>query len=898
MMSRIAAFVPLLAVLLARPVGAVDPAALDKAFLRDHCTSCHNAEDKKGRLDLAGLAFDPADAANLAVWVKVHDRVQAGEMPPRTRARPDAARQKAFVEGLARSIVAAERAAEGGEGRAMLRRLNRQEYENALRDLLGVPWAPIAHRLPEDGEAYRFNKSGEALDVSHVQMASFMDSANYTLRLAMATRLERPAKTTRRLYARDEPSLRNWRPRENGTLPDRLSFPVLDGHAQPDVRAGRAPATSPETREREAVGKVSSIFSDAGGYGWSGWRAPIAARYKLRISGYTIWVAGGGVARWFYEGQGAEKAPVYHTLLWHRPNLDEVYPGRRNEPIGVYASGGGQTRPVGAVDFTPRPTVSEIEVFLLAGEVVRTDGSRLFRTRVNGTDEQYVNPLATEDGMPGYAVQWLEVEGPFFDDPDSGVGYRLLFDRLPLVPSKDARTGVPLEVGPGPAGGRGRPGGMREALFEVQSEAPRQDAERLLRSFLKKAYRRPVAEADVRRFLALYDDRFKQGDGFTRSMLTAYTAVLSSPGFVFVEEKPGRLDDHALATRLALFLWNSVPDGELRDLADRGELRKPEVLRAQTERMLDDPRARRFVEAFTDYWLDLRKIDDTSPSSTLYNDYELDEPLKLAALEETRLFVAELLRADLPARYVVDSDFTFLNERLADHYGIKGVEGVRFRKVKIPAESVRGGLMTQASVLKVTANGTTTSPVLRGRWITERILGLETPPPPPTVEAVEPDIRGAVTIRQQLDKHRANASCAACHSKMDPPGFALESFDVIGGYRERYRAVSDKVPPVEGHGMNGQAFRFHYALPVDSAGTLPDGRPFKDVRELKKLLAQDDVPIARNLVRQLTVFATGAPVRFSDREEVEKILAAAKPGKYGVRSLVHAIVQSELFRNK
>jgi hypothetical protein len=345
-------------------------------------------------------------------------------------------------------------------------------------------------------------------------------------------------------------------------------------------------------------------------------------------------------------------------------------------------------------------------------------------------------------------------------------------------------------------------------------------------------------------------------------------------------------------------LWNSIPDATLRTLAERGELSKPDVLRAQTERMLDDPRARRFVEAFTDYWLDLRKIDDTAPSTTLYNDYELDEPLKLAALEETRLFFAELLRADLPARNVVDSDFTFLNERLADHYGIRGVSGVHFRKVKLPPDSLRGGLMTQASVLKVTANGTTTSPVLRGHWITERILGLETPPPPPTVEAVEPDIRGAVTIRQQLEKHRANASCAVCHSKMDLPGFALESFDVMGGHRERYRAVSDKVPPVKGFGMNGQPFAFHYALPVDSAGTLPDGRPFKDARELKKLLVQDEVPIARNLVRQLTIFATGAPVRFSDREEIEKSLDAAKARRHGVRSIVHAIVQSELFRNK
>ena len=346
--------------------------------------------------------------------------------------------------------------------------------------------------------------------------------------------------------------------------------------------------------------------------------------------------------------------------------------------------------------------MSEIEVFLLPNEVVRTDGSRLFRTRVNGTDEQYVNPLATEDGMPGYAIQWVEVEGPFYDDPVGGAGYERLFDQLRLVPSKQARVGVPLEivpitsVGPGPAAGGGDSGGrrgppglrrgaVRDALYEVESEAPRQDAERLLRSFLRKAYRRPVAEADVQRFLRLFDDQFQRGSGFARSMLSAYTAVLSSPGFVFVEERPGRLDESALATRLALFLWNSIPDDTLRALADRGELGNRDVLHAQVERMLEDPKARRFVEAFTDYWLDLRKIDDTSPSTTLYNDYELDDPLKLAALEETRLFFAELLHADVPARHVVDSDFTFLNERLADHYGIGGVSGVR-----IPQGEVAG----------------------------------------------------------------------------------------------------------------------------------------------------------------------------------------------------------------
>ena len=662
------------------------------------------------------------------------------------------------------------------------------------------------------------------------------------------------------------------------------------------------------------MGKVSSIFSDAGQYGW-GFNAPAAGRYRIRLKGYSVWVSGGGIGRWFYEGQGAEKAPVYWLPVWHRPNADEIWPGRNNEPIGIYAQSSGQTRPIGVMDFTPEPSVGEIEVQLAGGESIRTDAMRLFRTRVNGTDEQYVNPLATKEGMPGYAVQWLEVTGPL-EDAHTASGYKLLFGDLPMRRlGAGEKGGVPLEVvapniSPpvgGPPGaavfGGGGPGGFRRTpisnvTVEVLSKTPQQDAERLLRSFIQTAYRRPVEEPEVQRFLGLFKREFELGSGFARSMLTAYTGVLVSPGFVFVEEQPGKLDDWALATRLSLFLWNSTPDAALRARAESGELHKPEVLRTETERLLNDPKSRRFVDAFTDYWLDLRKIDDTSPSATIYNDYELDEPLKLAALEETQLFFAELLRADLPARNIVASDFTYLNERLANHYGIPGVAGAKMRRVALPPGSERGGLMTMASVLKVTANGTTTSPVLRGHWITERILGIETRPPPPNVKAVEPDIRGAVTIRQQLAKHRDNPSCASCHTKMDPPGFALESFDVMGARRERYRAVAENVKPEPGYGLNGQAFAFHYGLPVDSAGELPDGRTFRDIKEFKRLVLSDEVSVARNLARQLVIFATGAPVRFSDRGELERILQRASARQYGVRTLVEEIVRSELFQTK
>ena len=402
----------------------------------------------------------------------------------------------------------------------------------------------------------------------------------------------------------------------------------------------------------------------------------------------------------------------------------------------------------------------------------------------------------------------------------------------------------------------------------------------------------------MQRYLAVVKNEMKNGHDFTYSMLAGYTAIICSPPFLYLEEEPGRLDNYALASRLSFFLWNSPPDEALLARAHSGELAQPGVLHSEVERLLNDPKSRRFVEAFLDYWLDLRKFDATTPSNTLYPDYYLDEGLTEAAIDESRMFFTELLERNLPARNVIDSDFTYLNERLAVHYGIPGVEGGNMRRVSLPAGSVRGGVMTQAIVLKVTANGTTTSPVVRGKWISERILGQIVPPPPSGVPAVDPDTRGAVTIRQQLAQHRADESCAACHNKIDPQGFALENFDVMGGWRDRYRGdAKDKIPEL-GQGKNGWPFDFHYALPVESQGQLPDGRKFNDVREFKQLILQDEPQIARNLTRQLVVYATGAPIRFSDRAAVEQILEQTKADQYGVRSLVHAIVESDLFLNK
>jgi hypothetical protein len=846
-----------------------------RKFLDAHCTECHDAEMNKGGLDLTALKFDPAQPTNFAKWVLVYDRANNVEMPPKKKPRPEAVELASFLKSLSAPLVASEKSRLGTEGRATQRRLNRYEYENALRDLLHAPWLQIRNSLPEDGEAFRFNKVGDVLDMSHVQMARYLNAADYALRQVIAPYAERPATTLKRYYARDQHSYTGpMKFDEFNTAPERATFPVLGFEGQSEVRAGKAPITSTnaEERELEGVGVVASAYEPIEPK-FNQFRAPVPGHYKLRFNAYSVWVG---------PGQGKQ---------WFIPNLDDISRGHRDEPITITAdTPPGQLRTLGNFDITPDPSVHELDVWLLAGEMIRPDAGRFFRSRPGAG--RWHNPLAETNGQPGVVFRWMEVEGPIYDEwPPAG--HKLLFGDLPVVERKIAAS----NDNPARTNRFGQRRFKAAPGVNVVSKESMADAERLLRNFITQAYRRPTDDAEVKRFLPVVNTSLKQGNSFTDAMISAYTAVLCSPEFLCLEEKPGRLDDYALASRLSFFLWNSPPDGELGECAASSQLHKPDVLRAQTERLLADPKSSRFIDAFLDYWLDLRKMLDTAPDAGLYSDYYLDDLLTESALGETRTFFSDLVREDLPARDIVTSDFVFVNERLASHYGLPPVQGVALRRVELPSDSPRGGLMTQAAILKVTANGTTTSPVLRGVWIMERILGQKLPAKPASVPAIEPDTRGAATIRQQLEQHRTQEACSACHAKMDPAGFALENFDVMGGWRDRYRAEGSGTPE-QGIAKSGQKFSFHYALPVDASGELPDGRKFHDVRELKELLLANEKQLARNLVKQLSIYATGAPVRFADREPIERILNHASSSHYGVRSLIKELVQSELFVNK
>jgi hypothetical protein len=317
------------------------------------------------------------------------------------------------------------------------------------------------------------------------------------------------------------------------------------------------------------------------------------------------------------------------------------------------------------------------------------------------------------------------------------------------------------------------------------------------------------------------------------------------------------------------------------------------VLRAQLNRLLADPRSQRFYTDFARQWLELSRIEETTPDPVLYPEYRF--LLHDGLANETPAFLRELVTNDLPVRSLLQPGFAMLTQRLAEHYGISGVEGVEVRKVALPLESLRGGLLGQAAILKLTANGTTTSPVKRGVWVSDRLLNDPAPPPPPGISAIDPDTRGTTTVREQLDRHRSDASCASCHAKIDAPGFALEAFDPVGGFRMRYRSNgAGELPPEKGR----TTWKVEYKLgpTVDPSGTLRDKRTFRDTAEFVALLASEDEKLARSFVAHLSRYSTGAEVSYADRGKIQRIVDAAKASGYGLRSLLYSLAESGLFQ--
>lgn len=505
----------------------------------------------------------------------------------------------------------------------------------------------------------------------------------------------------------------------------------------------------------------------------------------------------------------------------------------------------------------------EVNTFMRPGDLLAPSVAELDRPPGGSVNHFAPDQTVANYKGEGVAIKSLTIEGPLIDEwPPQGT--RRLLSGLDFDETGQVRSTKTAE----------------EHLLDI------------VRDFATRAFRRPLKVGEAQAYASLAEPSLAAGAPLVEAVRVPMRAILSAPPFLYQTASAGPLDDFALAARLSYFLWRSMPDDELFELAGIGQLSEPNVLADQVDRMLEDDRSKRFVKDFAGQAFRLYEMNQTTPDRGLYPEY--DDRLGKAMAAETELFLEELIDEDHGVGGLIDADFTYINRRLAEHYGIPGIKGQQMRRVELAADSPRGGLLAHASIHKITANGTVTSPVPRGNFVLANILGRPAPPPPPGIEGLEPDIRGTTTIREQLAAHRANAVCNSCHQSIDPPGFALESFDPIGGFRKNYRASRGEtkfgdftVPRPYGKGPA-----------VDPSGVTPTGEAFADIEEYKAVLLDKELDqIARHFASQLITLATGAPVEFADRDEVHRIVSSVADRGYPVRSIIHEVVQSDLFRS-
>ncbi|MDB2526305.1 DUF1592 domain-containing protein [Mariniblastus sp.] len=520
---------------------------------------------------------------------------------------------------------------------------------------------------------------------------------------------------------------------------------------------------------------------------------------------------------------------------------------------------------LGAYDLLPgQPRTVELTIFMRSGD-------HLYPT-------MHVENLNTWNKM--------KAAGGAENYQGAGVAVKAMYVEGPIVDTWPPQSTQALFAGLRFKEAEGRDNQTNSRAYEADlARKPMQHITEVVARIAPIAFRRPPREGEIESFVGLARAPLEQGQDFINSARIPLRSILTSPQFLFFDGEPGKLDDYALACRLSYFLWKSMPDDELLKLAGEGKLGESTVLQQQVERMLEDEKSTRFVQDFVGQWLRLYDVNETTPDRKIYPEF--DGLLKDSIIKETELFFAELINENLSTANLIDSKFTFVNRRLAEHYRLPQVRGQEMRKVTLPDKSVRGGVLGQASILKLTANGTFTSPVKRGAFVLTRLLGDAPNSPPPDVGSIEPDTRGATTIRETLDKHKNLETCAQCHREIDPPGFALECFDAIGKYRTRYRVAGDK-----------PFARYKQGPVVDASGVTAEGETFPGVRGYKRLLLKRKEQVAQNFIEQLIVYATGGEIQFVDREEIERIVTETRADGFPVRSIIHQIVQSKLMRNK
>ena len=796
-----------------------DPAAANQATVQKYCVTCHNAKLKSGGLALTTLDLTQV-AKDADPWEQVIRKVRTGAMPPAGRPRPDKAVAENLVAYLETELDKAA-LAHPNPGRPALPRLNRAEYRNAIRDLLALE-IDAASMLPNDIAGHGFDNNADALTLSPMLTERYLGAAAKISQMALA------------------------RPR-GVPMPETFFVPT----------------------DRDQSVRVSDDLP-------LGSRGGAALRYYFPADGEYLFElrpkeggAGGG-----FEGITAEP----HQLDIAIDNV-KVATATLGGPEFAPRRGGGAGG-AAAADY-PREDRNKKILELLTFRLPVKSGSHLvqvyFASKTTALVEDLFDPsLRREpyrDGSGNPKISSVTITGP---QPATATIGDTPSRRRILTCTPGLRATASNKAIQAAAGSAVADRSARQAADEGES-----CARKIVSTLARRAYRRPVTEDDLQAPLTAYRGGAASG-GFEAGIEMAIRSILMSPKFLFrIESQPPkvaadtayRISDLDLASRLSFFLWSSIPDDELLDLAVKRTLSRPEVLQRQVKRMLGDARSQALVENFAGQWLHVRNVAMHQPSpETLFH---FDDNLRKAFEKETQLFFESIMRENRSVLDLLDADYTFLNERLARHYGIDGVRGERFRRVSLPAGSPRGGLLGQGSILMATSYPNRTSPVIRGKWILENVFGAPPPPPPPNVPELkdERDPRKVLPMRERLAAHRANPACAGCHAQMDQLGFALENFDAIGEWRDIYTSGAK----------------------VDASAQLPDGAKFNGPAELRKVLMSHSDQFLTTMTEKLMVYALGRGLEAIDAPAVRKIQRDATRDNYRFEALIQGIVTSTPF---
>ncbi len=742
-------------------------AAIATRFTRDvqplmqkYCYNCHGGGKHKGDITLDKFTSFEHVMADHATWESVDDQLSSAAMPPDDKPQPTKAEMNLLAVWVHDAINFRDCSGPRDPGKVTIRRLNKIEYSNTLRDLLGVDVKPTAD-FPADDTGYGFDNIADVLSMSPLLAEKYLYAAEGALDKVIVT--EGP----QRQFAK--------------------------------IEATRMTSTAGGNSVNDSAWSLGN-----NGELWTKFDAPATGEYEIRVRAY-----------------GIQAGP---------------------DPVRMS---------------------------------VRVDGTNLRLFEVKATKEKPENfNLATtmRGGEHKISVAFLN---EFTHKAEKPAYRKLILDSITLDGPKVSATAVL----PPPTAGH------RALIFATAPKdgTEAEAARKVITKFANRAFRRPVAEDQITRLMALFSESRKAGDGYDRACKTAMTAVLCSPNFLFrIEPAPGgtkdkvfAIDDYALASRLSYFLWSTMPDDDLMSFAAAGKLRQPGVIEAQVKRMMADPKSQAFVANFAGQWLELRLLDDYEADPKRFPAF--NKQLRTAMKMETEQYFHALVNEDHSVLELLDSNYTFVNEQLAAFYGLPDVKGEKFRKVTLPANSHRGGVLTMAGVLTVTAMPSRTSPVKRGKYILEEILGTPPPPPPPDVPALkeQKSDKDGGSLRQRLEAHRTDPTCASCHKRMDPLGFALENFDAIGKWRDK----------------DGETT-------IDPSGVLPNGKKIGGADDLKKALLERKDDFVRCLATKMLTYAVGRGVEPYDRCTIDDVCANAKQSNYRFSSVLIGIVKSDAFQKR